>query len=336
MAERYIALLNSTEKIREELFMLIIDSLVKILKSKNRPTQVKYILCQTHQKFLVTHLTPFILTLSDNKDQNFEELILKLVTIIEVMLQRMPGEVVDIVPIIHLRDVVKQFHEKGLVSDQVKRRMKEAKALWEKVKKETGNKALSEKPPDNFRDLSVVPDYKDFQPGAKPFVRANVIDKAYISVEHYLDVQFRLLREDLIIPLRDGVKQLRKEKTMLEKGSQGDRKTTKKRRQVFVYQDVKILNPVCNREGGVYRICIDISHPALQRVQWKKSKRLKFGALVCVSPDSFHTLYFGSVEERDPADLNYGELQIRFDNCNGQQMRYFIENKTSFQMVESD
>ncbi|XP_031552537.1 NFX1-type zinc finger-containing protein 1-like [Actinia tenebrosa] len=335
MAERYIALLNSKEEIREDLFKLVIDSLLKILKSTNRPFQVSSILRQTHQKFLATHLTRLISTLLDKEDQNFEELILKLVTIIEVMLQRMPGEVVDIVPIIHLRDVVKQFHEKGLVSDQVKRRMKEAKALWEKVKKETGNKALSEKPPDNFRDLSVVPDYKDFQPGAKPFVRANVIDKAYISVEHYLDVQFRLLREDFIIPLRDGVKQLRRERSMLEHGPT-EQDATKKDRQALVYHKVKILSPICNRKGGVYRIRFDPRHPTIKRIRWEKSKRLKFGALVCLSPDFFSTLYFGAVENRNTTNLTHGEIEIHFERYNPEDMRNFIAEQTSFQMVESD
>ena len=66
-------------------------------------------------------------------------------------------------------------------------------------------------PPDNFRDISVIPQAADLSVGYKPFLRVNVINRRYRDLEHYLDVQFRLLREDCVLPLREGVVQLRKD-----------------------------------------------------------------------------------------------------------------------------
>lgn len=67
-------------------------------------------------------------------------------------------------------------------------------------------------PPENFRILSIVPTRDDLM-DSTPFVRPNIVQGAYNDVEHYLDVQFRLLREDCFGPIRDGIsKNVQKEK----------------------------------------------------------------------------------------------------------------------------
>lgn len=45
----------------------------------------------------------------------------------------------------------------------------------------------------------------------KPYIRRNIIKGSYSNQEHYLDVQFRLMREDLVGPLRDGIELWRKQ-----------------------------------------------------------------------------------------------------------------------------
>jgi hypothetical protein len=59
---------------------------------------------------------------------------------------------------------------------------------------------------DNFRDISIIPDAEDVHERIDPKLRANIIVGAYTSVDDYLDVQFRLLREDFMQPLRKGIK----------------------------------------------------------------------------------------------------------------------------------
>jgi hypothetical protein len=338
MEGRYVALLNSKDEIREDLFKLVIDSLMIVLQSTNRKTQVITILRKTYQQLLRVHLHDFILNLKVSNNEYLEALITKLINIFEAILQRIGNMVTNALPMLELKSAVETFHKDGHVKDHIKVRLEKTNALWEDVRKLANNKGPNGEdlePPNDYRQMSVVPDYMDFQPGIKPFLRANVIDNAYNNVQHYLDVQFRLLREDFIIPLRDGVKQLRRDRHMLENGTQAH-ENAKKTRQAFVYHDVEIVNPVCNSNGDVYRIHIDTHHRTLRRVKWEKSKRLKFGALVCLSPDNFHTLYFAAVENRDSKNLEYGELELRFYNCERQMMRGFIEEKTRFEMVESD
>ena len=64
-------------------------------------------------------------------------------------------------------------------------------------------------PPNDFTEMSIVPSLDDLigtsNDTVRPFLRRNITNGAYRSVHHYLDVQFRLLREDFLNPLRAGV-----------------------------------------------------------------------------------------------------------------------------------
>ncbi|KAK3754820.1 hypothetical protein QZH41_002135 [Actinostola sp. cb2023] len=329
---RFVALLNSEEDIRVDLFKLVITSLDIICKSKNRPTQAICILRKTTQKLLRYHFNDFITKLPENKFANtaeVEDIVAKIIFIFDAMLHRLEDMVKYAIPISQLQELVKSFHESGRLSDEIVKRVATTNALLQKVRLCPSKNSAS--PPNDFRRISVVPIDEDFRPGSKPFLRENIIDKAYDDVQHYLDVQFRLLREDSIKTLRDGIIQLRKERstnTLPE--------STRDKREVIVYRDVKILNPVCNQNGGVYRVHINLNQGHLKHVKWEKSKRLKYGALVCLSNDFFNTLYFGAVENRDPTQLKYGELEIRFENYDFDTMREFIREKYSFQMIESE
>lgn len=68
------------------------------------------------------------------------------------------------------------------------------------------------------------------------FLRPARVVGRYDDNEQYLDVQFRLLREDLIRPLREGIVDYR----------MGGLKKT----DLFVYRDVSVLKPVMNKFTG--------------------------------------------------------------------------------------
>ncbi|GBP30882.1 NFX1-type zinc finger-containing protein 1 [Eumeta japonica] len=70
--------------------------------------------------------------------------------------------------------------------------MKEKFSAQEKQTKGTNHKNHGHAP-DDFRTLSLFPGTEDLLKN-RPFVRPNIIDGSYESVEHYLDVQFRLLQ----------------------------------------------------------------------------------------------------------------------------------------------
>ncbi|CAK8680919.1 unnamed protein product [Clavelina lepadiformis] len=161
----------------------------------------------------------------------------------------------------------------------------------------------SEAPPDDYRTISIVPTQLDINPTEKPFVRTNLIDAAYQSTEHYLDVQFRLLREDFVRPLREGIKEY------IFLGTKGRGSRTQ---GIKVYRDVRIKSPPVYTDKGLqHTLKFDVQ--PLKFVDWRNSKRLQYGNLVCLSSDFFHNhILFASVINKDK--VSDGELAVEFLN----------------------
>ena len=137
---------------------------------------------------------------------------------------------------------------------------------------------------------------------------------------HYYDVQFRLLREDFISPLRKGISDY----------FQG--KVGRDLRNIKVYEKVSIIRPIFTRTGLCHKIRFDISH--LKRCNWEHSKRLIFGSLLCLSPDNFKKeVFFATVSNRDPRELAQGYLEVMFQG--GAEIVTHAKLKTKFSMVES-
>ena len=128
--------------------------------------------------------------------------------------------------------------------------------------------------------------------GERPFLRSNKTDGSYNDAEHYLDVQFRLLREDFVRPLREGIAKLLERIGSAKIGALQD---------IRVYKDVRLLYPICTTDGLRYRIKFD--NTRLRNVRWENSKRLIFGSLMCLSKDKFESFVFATIANRDPKEL---------------------------------
>ena len=103
-----------------------------------------------------------------------------------------------------------------------------------------------------------------------------------------MDVQFRLLREDFVRPLREGIAQLLERIGSCNVGAHLD---------IRLYNNVRLLYPVCTSNGLRYRIKFDNSK--LRHVRWENSKRLIFGSLMCLSKDNFDSCVFATVANRE-------------------------------------
>ncbi|KAK7077996.1 NFX1-type zinc finger-containing protein 1 [Halocaridina rubra] len=167
-------------------------------------------------------------------------------------------------------------------------------------------------PPDDFRLIPVVPTSEELNEPEKPFLRRNIINGHYKDVYHYLDVQFRLLREDFIQPLRNGIH-------ALQIGA--DLKNT----EVYIYKDVRILD-TCIKNFTIFH---NVQIKRSKHLTIKTSKRFMHGNLVCLSCDNFETIYFGFISENNPKMLARGVLGINFENYEA------IEKDKSFTMIES-
>ena len=148
-------------------------------------------------------------------------------------------------------------------------------------------------PTDNFRHLSVIPTLGDISINQSGSLRKNKIKGRYHNIEHYLDVQFQLLREDFLRPLRDGIKHYREHNNRSYPNDLYQ--------DVRIYDNVKILRPICTSSGVRYKIRFDTRK--FVDVQWENSKRLIFGSLLCLSKDNFENFVFATVAERNVKEV---------------------------------
>ena len=231
-----------------------------------------------------------------------------------------------------LRLTIDQLQESAnsdVVDDEILEMMTDLDGLKAKMftkirtDKEEQKKAaqLEMEPPDDFHLLSVFPTLRDIYPDKDgPYLRKIRATGGYRDLNEYLDIQFRLLREDFISPLREGIDEYLHPK----EGRQ-------RIKDIRVYNDVRILRTVCARRGLLHRLEFDVSK--LKRVRWENTKRLIFGSLVCLSHDNFHTYFFATVSERDPKLLDQGIVDVYFeDHRNG--IADLME-ETRFVMVET-
>ncbi|WAR28359.1 ZNFX1-like protein [Mya arenaria] len=208
--------------------------------------------------------------------------------------------------------VVKQVIEIPQLSMEIPKRVHDDCVEYSERKRqfERANRfkdtSQSDQPPDDFRMIPVLPTNDEIKGFIQPFLRKNVTDGDYMDLDHYLDVQFRLLREDYVGPLREGIIQY---DTQLK-----DRSTTRQGKQnsdLKMYERVRVLSPVISDQGLCYNMKLAMTQ-RLQRIDWKSGKRLKFGSLVCLSEDEFDTMYLATVI--DSEKIGQGQFVVRFED----------------------
>ncbi|XP_068724766.1 uncharacterized protein [Montipora capricornis] len=176
------------------------------------------------------------------------------------------------------------------------------------------------KPPDDFRYIPICPTNKEITNRERPFLRTNIIKGRYENAEHYLDVQFRLLREDFLEPLREGIHELVLNIPRQQRNQLGMKS----------YRSVTISGKQFENYGIIYQVQIDVS--GFNTSRWGHS-RLIYGTFLCLSQDNFKTMLFATVVERDEEKLKKGRIGIEFI---GDQDVWDIENRNcNYQMVES-
>ena len=173
-------------------------------------------------------------------------------------------------------------------------------------------------PPDDFRTLSIFPTAEDFAEN-EVFLRRNIVDGPYKDVNTYLDVQFRLNREDFVRPLREGIQEYKK---CLRLGQKI------KNKDIRIYEQTKILSADVTNDGLVYQIQINME-AGLKNIRWENSKRLIYGSLVCLSRDGFNSFLFATVANRDNDKLKDGIISVSIETNTE------IDFSASYTMVES-
>ncbi|KAI5741810.1 hypothetical protein M8J76_017257 [Diaphorina citri] len=145
-------------------------------------------------------------------------------------------------------------------------------------------------PPEDFRTIDLYPAPEEVLQDLNVFLRRSIVDGGYENVEHYLDVQFRLLRQDLIAPLRTGFKELVASLTV------GD-KTRKRINNLRLFKKCSFENIETKYDKVSYIVCFDVDKRI--NVNWEYNRWFMFGSLVFFSFDNFSTFFMGTVFEKN-------------------------------------
>ncbi|XP_070758638.1 NFX1-type zinc finger-containing protein 1 isoform X2 [Enoplosus armatus] len=196
---------------------------------------------------------------------------------------------------------------------------------------QAGHDNPGEEEQQDFRTIPIYPTREEFHCDHRPFLRPNLTSKRYTNTHLYLDTHFRLLREDFVRPLREGIQQL----VLNQRGGEGggsDQLKKKRFDDIRVYFDTKLVVPKCTHSGLAYIVQFDIQ--PLKFVRWENSKRLIYGSLVCLSCDNFESFLFATVSDRDPVTLQRGQVQLTFTE-ESRFMLAGIEKSQLFLMIET-
>ncbi|XP_060589825.1 NFX1-type zinc finger-containing protein 1-like [Ruditapes philippinarum] len=181
----------------------------------------------------------------------------------------------------------------------------ERRKTAEKLLMSTSSSKDKLQPPEDFRLIQVTPSANEIQCAAQPFLRPNKLNGGYDDLDHYLDVQFRLLREDFVGPLREGISQYIKSNMGMQKGQQ------KTNSDIKIY-NAKVYSPIITECGFCYQLKLEMT-PRLRKTNWSVSKRLIYGSLLCLTNDDFATLTLATVVGRDEEDISRGLFTIQLD-----------------------
>ncbi|XP_061543897.1 NFX1-type zinc finger-containing protein 1 [Phycodurus eques] len=179
-----------------------------------------------------------------------------------------------------------------------------------------------------FRTMPIYPTPEEFAQDHRPYLRPNITSQRYTNTLIYLDTHFRLMREDLVRRLREGIQKLRQMQL------QANNAELKKKHydDMLVYFDVKLEAHKYMLTGLAYVVQFDVE--PLKFLRWENSRRLLYGSLVCLSCDNFESILYATVADRDPKMLNKGKVTIMFTDDSRFKLAR-MEKEQVFLMVET-
>ena len=247
----------------------------------------------------------------------------------EAFLVRLPEISWSILPLDELYETVQLLHEVDFTgsSDLVSKvkyliELRNTKKCEHKVKvSHTASEPKKTWDNSEYCNLQILPQWEELKNPKPPYqLRPNVIEGSYEDWMHYFDVQFRLLREDFMSPLRKGI------------ADYFEGKCGRDLRNVKLYNRVRIEKPLFTRAGLCHKITFDVT--PFRGYRWEHSKRLIFGSLLCLSPDHFQDkVLLATVSNRNPRDISRGILEVMFQGSI--ELLAYIKQQTQFVMVES-
>ncbi|XP_063601578.1 NFX1-type zinc finger-containing protein 1-like [Penaeus indicus] len=290
--------------------ILLIRVLARACSAKSNKQNLFELFCMTCEQKFMDRLCAFSMTIKRQYPSEASTYFLNLHIFLETFATAMTTNAID--RIADLTDTCISalgiLQDQGFVEAEVKEKYEELqKMLSEAREKWTHKKSQASthkgkymmddmEPPDDFRELPVHPVAYDLSKQQRPFLRRNIVEGKYKDGQHYLDIQFRLLREDFVRPLRNGINDFRDD--------------TKNIREVRIYRNVFIVESDIKRKCLIHYIQLNLP----KHLKVENSKRLLYGNLLCFSQDNFRSMVLASVAERDVDMAKKGMIGVKFES----------------------
>ncbi|XP_076063757.1 NFX1-type zinc finger-containing protein 1-like isoform X2 [Oratosquilla oratoria] len=319
----YDILISQNENIRMDLMILLFRVLAHCCKSKSNKESLIALHNKTFITSFINQLSRFLLHVRREQDKvvSFFSYLADvfqsyIVCLTFVAIDKLP-ELLDSCEMI-LDSMTFEDHQKqNEIKAKIVSMKKEIDAGRERFEREKvkGNHChmVEGEPPEDFRELSVIPTGYDFSKTIKPFLRKNIIEGKYRDGEHYLDIQFRLLREDFVRPLRNAILSFRSG-------------TRSKQQDVRIYKNVKVTGSDIVRRELIHFVKLNLP----RKFNIESSRRFMHGNLVGFTNNDFETIYFASIQERDVKYLKDGLIGVKFQDSIDD-----LNLCTQFTMIES-
>ena len=305
------------QPLKPDLLNLIIRILSKLCKADFEENKAAVLSSACVREFLdqlSKHIAVIPLEVNKERKDNVGSFLDDLMTFVETVINLLPSKAVEgFENVFMMTDVLIKIYEgqEHRFSDfhDVKKKFEHVRARYKICVEEQDRKDINEntnavaveEPPDDFRDINVFPDPEDILSEEPVFLRPNIVDGAYVSVDDYLDTQFRLLREDFVAPLREGISQYM---------NITDKIRIKKVNNVRIYHKVYFLSHKIVKDRLGLIVCFD-PDKRLKNLNWEHSKRFLFGSLLLFSRDNFANIILATVMDRGVADLKNGKIMVR-------------------------
>ncbi|XP_043088038.1 NFX1-type zinc finger-containing protein 1 [Puntigrus tetrazona] len=339
------------DDMRSDLVQLVCQVLCKAFKSRIDRKIVLHLAgiikdSQFFRNILPYHVTGMISDCMQARRQKYPQHLRNIISLLSEVLNMFPQSSIQSVSMLValLKPTINQLRASGVdILDNTEQDLERVQGLVDHLQEKSREGTLrsdnysflaadEDAPPgeEDFRMMSIYPTIEEFRLDQKPFLRPNIMSQSFPNARIYLDTHFRLLREDFVRPLRDGVRELLRS----QHSETADGIPMKKRRfdDIRVYFDTRLVLPLCTPSGIAYKVQFD--QRPLQFVRWENSKRLLYGSLVCLSMDNFESFLFATVTDRDPKLLKQGQVHLCFSSDSRAKLAS-IQPSDSFLMVET-
>jgi len=179
---------------------------------------------------------------------------------------------------------------------------------------------------DNFRDISLLPtlgdiNRKDFNPISRVLVKG-----PYDDVDHYVGLQFRLLREDFVAAIRAGIKAYRD-------ASADIRSIQRRFDNIRVYSGVQFEKCKLSEIGSIAYV-VNFKPKRNITADYETSKYFMHGSLLLFSQDDFRTFFCARVQRHDVELLNSGRLYVTMECTDDFMENVILDTDATFTMIE--